>query len=306
MNPLDWCPWYLSKWQGESVRLLSLAAQGAYMQILLLQFREGSVPSDVKKLAKLIGQDSTDLAAVWPEISEQFVEGNPGRLVNVTMAEIRFAQITKHEAATSKASTAAKARWEAAQLRAQRESEIEARQQVEQDASNAAVMLQASHENAPSITGAMLQASGGDAPSNADAMPLEKIREEENREEKKEPKIEGAGGKIEAPAAAKPIPWERALVDLLPETHQTTGLKTALTKYGQLRRQKGWGVWADVTVKATATKWAMAPVEAVIAALEKSVESGWQSVNVDKSALAPSVSLDDDKAAIVKMMGEAA
>lgn len=299
MNHLDWCPWYLAQWQGSSVKLLSLAAQGAYMQILLLQFSEGSVPADVKSLAKLIGQDSTDLAAVWDEISEKFVESEPGRLVNVPMAEIRLAQMSKHETATAKASAAAKARWEAAQLKADREAKL-----AEQ---NAEAMLQASQKDASSITTEMLQASSEDAPSiapsNAQAMPLDKNREEEIREDFIKLEVEGMQGEKETPVEppAKAVPWEKALFDLLPVSHRTEALKDALRAYGQLRRSKNWGTLAEVTVRAKAKSWGSFAADDVVAALIMSTEQGWQSVNIKPTA-STAQALGDQKSDILKLL----
>ena len=144
MNGFEWAPCIMRYWNGESVKLLSFAAQGAYWRILVMQFAEGSVPSDLKKLSKLMGCDSADLVDVWPEIESKFVESEPGRMLNVRMAEVRFEQEQKAEKASGKASKAAAARWTA--------------KPAEPASTDASSNAQAFLKQCPSMARAMLQA----------------------------------------------------------------------------------------------------------------------------------------------------
>ena len=95
MNLLDWFPMYVELWQGESVKCLSLAAQGAYMACLTAQFKEGSIPSDISKLARVIGADKSELESIWPEIASKFEDCGEGRMINFRMDQIRIAQEEK-------------------------------------------------------------------------------------------------------------------------------------------------------------------------------------------------------------------
>jgi len=103
---------------------------------------------------------------------------------------------------------------------------------------------------------------------------------------------------VETPAKA--VPWEKALFDLLPESHRTEELKAALRGYGQLRRSKNWGALAEVTVKAKAKAWGAFSASDVVAALIMSTEQGWQSVNIKPTF--PSQALGDQKTDILKLL----
>ncbi len=111
MNTLDWLPLYLDLWEGESVKRLSLGAQGAYLRILVLQFRESTIPSDMKLLALLIGADRQDLESVWPEIGGKFVDLGDGRLMNLRMDAVRREQEQKMNLAVSSGKRGAEKRW---------------------------------------------------------------------------------------------------------------------------------------------------------------------------------------------------
>jgi uncharacterized protein YdaU (DUF1376 family) len=98
-NELGWFPVYVGLWQGESVKCLSLAAQGAYMACITAQFKEGSIPADLTRLARVIGADRAELEAVWPEIADKFSETEPGRLANSRMTQVKADQEQKVETA---------------------------------------------------------------------------------------------------------------------------------------------------------------------------------------------------------------
>ena len=292
MNGFEWAPCIMRYWNGESVKLLSFAAQGAYWRILVMQFAEGSVPSDLKKLSKLMGCDSADLVDVWPEIESKFVESEPGRMLNVRMAEVRFEQQQKAEKASGKASKAAAARWTAKPAEpASTDASSNAQAIPEHDKDDAL-------SNAPSIPSSNAQAmptsdTSSNAPSNAQAMPLDKTRIDKNRQDK-EPLELGVQGEEIEDSPTEPVievdpedegkskkvkAWEKDLFDRLPLTHQTAELKLALKQYGQLRRAKGWGSFVEITLIAKAKEWAALDVSQCVAALNRSTEQGWQSVN---------------------------
>lgn len=140
-NTLGWVPAHLAYWQDSKVRVLPLAAQGALFQIFLLQFREGSVPSNLDDLSLVAGLRYSELAQVWPKISSFFVDVATDRMACPEWDSIRIEQETKNEAAVAKAKAAAEARWGKKQAKTPK-------------------MLQASKLDAPSIeTGCSEQCS---------------------------------------------------------------------------------------------------------------------------------------------------
>ena len=253
-----------------------------------MQFAEGSVPSDLKKLSKLMGCDSADLVDVWPEIESKFVESEPGRMLNVRMAEVRFEQEQKAEKASGKATKAAAARW----------TQKPAGPASTDASSNASSIPQAMPEHgesdAPSIPSSNASSNApGNAPSNAQAMPQDKTRLDKNRQDIEPLELGVQGEEVDAPPTEPVIEvdpevegkskkvkaWEKDLFDRLPASHQTAELKLALKEYGQLRRAKGWGSFVEITLIAKAKEWAALDVSQCVAALNRSTEQGWQSVN---------------------------
>jgi uncharacterized protein YdaU (DUF1376 family) len=107
----DWFPLYMDLWKGESVRKLSMAARGVYLDMLLLQFSEGSIPKDLALIARLIGCYKEELENVWPEIQDKFRDGENGRIFNPRMAQIRHEQEEKSQMFRESGSNGAKKRW---------------------------------------------------------------------------------------------------------------------------------------------------------------------------------------------------
>lgn len=58
---------------------------GAYVRLLISQFDKGSIPKEVKELARI----STSIKKNWKRISEKFVDDGKGNLINIFMDEIR-------------------------------------------------------------------------------------------------------------------------------------------------------------------------------------------------------------------------
>ena len=131
-NTLGWAPAHLAYWQDSKVRVLPLSAQGALFQIFLLQFREGSVPSNLDDLCLVAGLRYSEVAQVWPKVSAFFIPVSDDRMVCPEWDSVRSEQETKNEAAVAKAKKAAEARWGKKTARTPK-------------------MLQASKSDAPSI-----------------------------------------------------------------------------------------------------------------------------------------------------------
>ena len=107
----EWMPLYIDLWKGESVRKLSMAARAVYLDMLMFQFLEGSLPNDLGLIARLIGCYKEELESVWPEIQDKFKEAENGRLFNPKMSQVRHEQEEKNELYKTAGSNGAKKRW---------------------------------------------------------------------------------------------------------------------------------------------------------------------------------------------------
>ena len=77
--------WYVKDaMSDERYVLLTLEQRGAYRDLLDLQWIQGSIPSDIDDLARLLRTDSATMAAIWRAVGSFFAEvaGSPGRLAN--------------------------------------------------------------------------------------------------------------------------------------------------------------------------------------------------------------------------------
>jgi hypothetical protein len=74
----------------ERVWLASLAAQGLYIALLWHQWQEGSIPSDVRKVAALVGKPEREVRDLWEgEVSQFFVQMTDNRLANTHLEKVR-------------------------------------------------------------------------------------------------------------------------------------------------------------------------------------------------------------------------
>jgi uncharacterized protein YdaU (DUF1376 family) len=55
-----------------NVALMSLEGRGAYITLICYCWREGSIPSDLARLGRLCGVDSSAMAQLWPELEPCF------------------------------------------------------------------------------------------------------------------------------------------------------------------------------------------------------------------------------------------
>jgi hypothetical protein len=87
---LDWFPFDVVAWlTSETVRAMTNAARGVYIDLLGRQWRDGSVPSDTSKLARLCNETADSFAQIWEEVGPNFVESAPGRLINPRLEQDR-------------------------------------------------------------------------------------------------------------------------------------------------------------------------------------------------------------------------
>lgn len=92
--------------------LMSLPAEAAYMRLLWVAWRDGSIPSDTNLLQRLVGKITPDeFAAIWPEIAPCWVESEPGRLTQPRLDEIRKMRDDYVEAKSRAGRIGNQARW---------------------------------------------------------------------------------------------------------------------------------------------------------------------------------------------------
>lgn len=84
---------YAADWLvDEAVGAMSLAARGAYVDLMALCWREGSVPDNAALCARLIRCEAKELRRVWDAVRPRFaplVSGDDRRLFSVRMEEQR-------------------------------------------------------------------------------------------------------------------------------------------------------------------------------------------------------------------------
>lgn len=98
----------------ENVVLMNNTQVGCYIKLICYCWREGSIPDDAAKIAKLVGEDSSVMAELWDGIRLCFVEAldAPGRLVHRRLQEERKKQIDFSKERSEAGRRGAKSRWE--------------------------------------------------------------------------------------------------------------------------------------------------------------------------------------------------
>jgi len=98
--PLKWFPFDIDAWDtDETVRRMSYAERGVYITLLAWQWREGSVPSDAKSVAKALGASRRLVAHV---LERAFIsdETDGQRVVNRKLAQVYADQLARSEKAS--------------------------------------------------------------------------------------------------------------------------------------------------------------------------------------------------------------
>ncbi len=114
MSRKPWFPFWVDDfWQDESVQAMSLEEVGLYLRLLSHQWREGSIPSDTDRLARICNLDASDMARLWPSISQCFkqVGADQDRLANPRLLAIWEGQTTVHQRLSERGRKGAQARW---------------------------------------------------------------------------------------------------------------------------------------------------------------------------------------------------
>lgn len=114
MTRRPWFPFYVDDfWQDEAVACMSLEEVGLYVRLLSLQWREGSIPSDLDRLARICGIDGPAMARLWLGLWPCFsqVENQADRLINRRLAEIANRQTEVHRKLSEQGQAGARKRW---------------------------------------------------------------------------------------------------------------------------------------------------------------------------------------------------
>jgi uncharacterized protein YdaU (DUF1376 family) len=91
----------------------SVDERGAWFTLLLVAWREGSIPSDETSLAKLLHVDSSAMRALWSAIGSRFVEhlDFPGRLTSPRLEMEREAAEKAYNQKVAAGKLGATSRW---------------------------------------------------------------------------------------------------------------------------------------------------------------------------------------------------
>lgn len=97
----------------ENVVLMNNQEIGCYIKLLCYCWREGSIPNDIPKMAKLCGEDGSAMAQLWLAIQPCFSSaiGDPSRLVHPRLEMERKKQEEFRKERSSTGRNGANKRW---------------------------------------------------------------------------------------------------------------------------------------------------------------------------------------------------
>lgn len=100
----------------ENVVLMTNQEVGCYIKLMAYCWREGSIPAEIPKIAKLCGEDSSAMAQLWLAIGSCFIvaSDNPERLVHPRLEKERMKQKEHAEERSASGKKGAKAKWDKA------------------------------------------------------------------------------------------------------------------------------------------------------------------------------------------------
>lgn len=114
----DFLPWFKvypsEALSDERFASWTLAERGAWFTLLLVAWREGSVPADPAALARLLHADATALQSHWQAIGDRFVEhpDHPGRLTSPRLEREREAGMKLLKKKSEAGKVGATSRWD--------------------------------------------------------------------------------------------------------------------------------------------------------------------------------------------------
>ncbi len=97
----------------ENVVMMSNQEIGCYIKLMCFCWREGSIPSDITRISKLCGEDSSDMAKLWLAISSCFTVAidDSSRMVHPRLEKERIKQQEHKKERSESGIKGAEARW---------------------------------------------------------------------------------------------------------------------------------------------------------------------------------------------------
>lgn len=103
---------WVDRWMGSSAFLLPLEVRGLYREMLSQAWRRGgSLPNDPEAIQRAVGCTAKEWARAWPRV-QRFWQIDGAVMFNVTQREVYTEALKAVDRTSSRASTAARARWD--------------------------------------------------------------------------------------------------------------------------------------------------------------------------------------------------
>ena len=105
---LFYFPFYVKDWlASRSVKRMTLAQRGAYLELLCAQWLDGSLPDDKDELRAILAVSEPEFSKVWTRVEPMFPVCSDGQRRNEKLSELREKALEKSE----KASASVSKRW---------------------------------------------------------------------------------------------------------------------------------------------------------------------------------------------------
>ena len=105
---LFYFPFYVKDWlASRSVKRMTLAQRGAYLELLCAQWLDGSLPDDKDELRAILAVAEPEFSKVWSRVEPMFPVCSDGQRRNEKLSELREKALEKSE----KASASISKRW---------------------------------------------------------------------------------------------------------------------------------------------------------------------------------------------------
>ena len=118
MPSMTWMPWFkmyaAELLSDERFQGWTLEERGAWITLVCMAWREGSIPVEESALAKLLHIDPMRMRDIWSGIGDRFTSHpkHPGRLTSRRLEHERTQSMTQATKRIAKAKNAAKSRWD--------------------------------------------------------------------------------------------------------------------------------------------------------------------------------------------------
>ncbi len=103
---------YVKEWRSSrSVMRMSFAQRGMYLEMMLEQWENLSLPDNPSDVAEIIGGTVQEWTKAWPVLRRNFSESEAGRIVNRRLERERDKQRARSGRASAKGAKGASVRW---------------------------------------------------------------------------------------------------------------------------------------------------------------------------------------------------